>query len=457
MPTLNETEGIIQAIQAFLDEQLKQTLKKEIAEMKKPTEMVIKKKEQKLQPDYSYRTWIESFQNSIVFMKEEALSFATHTSKGIHSSVKSDNVIFLQTERTLPEGIVGSQHNKPPKIDANSNNTGNHAGHLKNILSILNVEYLSGRLYQFIINDDAVCKNYFVNISSSSAYSYLQGLLRENIKKPKTEERNKQLLFPLDKGYVCLVPLYPASLANYVFSYINTTRHSETAKQAREERKNGKGKTSYADILEVAVTKSGGDNAQNVSRLNNEQSGRNYLLPSLPPPTISKHMPNHEHDIRLSKYINSIFQSKRFVYQAQKDVKAIFAVVEDKRNNQEIRNKRKEALAAILHNLFAIAEFMRSKLPAGWSKEYQLEMHQKLWLDPMRAELIDEEGFATKREQTDWISKVIEDFANWINALLKDEFVKHQADFSDDEYIEWEREIEAMKKQYERMGRGVFL
>lgn len=457
MAKLNNTHSIIQAIQAFLDEQLKQVLKKEIAEMKKITEMSIKKKEQKLQEDYNYRTWIESFQNSIVFMKEEALSFATHTSKGIHSSVKSDNIIFLQTENTLPEGIVGSQHNKNPKIDANSNNTGSHAGHLKNILSILNVEYMSGRLYQFIINGDAVCKEYFISIISDSAYSYLQDLLRENIQSPKIEERNKQILLPVDKGYVCFVPLYPASLANSIFDRINTIRYSETAKQAREERKNGKGRTPYTDILEVAVTKLGGDNAQNVSRLNNEQSGRNYLLPSLPPPTISKYMPNYQHDIRLSKYIKSIFQSKRFVYQTQKDIKAIFAVVKDTRNNQEVRDKRKEALAAILHNLFAVAEFMRSKLPAGWSKEYQLDMHQKLWLDPKRAELIDEEDFATKRKQTDWINKVIEDFATWINALLKDEFVKHRADFSDDEYIEWEREIEAMKKRYERMGRGVFL
>ena len=40
---------------------------------------------------------------------------------------------------------------------------------------------------------------------------------------------------------------------------------------------------------------------------------------------------------------------------------------------------------------------------------------------------------------------------------MQSEFKAIANDFGDTEHLEWEREIEDMKKRYERAGKGVFL
>ncbi len=185
-----------------------------------------------------------------------------------------------------------------------------------------------------------------------------------------------------------------------------------------------------------------------------KQGGRNYLLPSLPPPSISKNDDNES--FRPSKFAKSIF-AKPLKYQCQKDIRYVFEVVEDSRNIVEVRDKRKRALDVMLQTIFSLAEYMRTSLPSGWSKDYELNMAEKYWLDPMRADLEGEEEFAQVREQGEWIKEIIDNFASWLNALLKEEFPQHKNDIADEEFIEWEREIEDMKKQYQRVGKGVFL
>lgn len=97
-------------------------------------------------------------------------------------------------------------------------------------------------------------------------------------------------------------------------------------------------------------------------------------------------------------------------------------------------------------------------MPAGWSKDYELERHEKLWLDPKRADLEGEEEFKAERELTDaWHAQIIHSFARWLNTLMQTEFKAIASDFGDAEHLNWEREIEDMQKRYERAGKGVFL
>lgn len=87
-----------------------------------------------------------------------------------------------------------------------------------------------------------------------------------------------------DANFEVLVPLYPASLVHQVYQQIQEHRFGEAnkaARQARRERKPHDGV--YCDYPGLAVKKLGGTKPQNISQLNFERKGMNYLLSSLPP------------------------------------------------------------------------------------------------------------------------------------------------------------------------------
>ena len=81
-------------------------------------------------------------------------------------------------------------------------------------------------------------------------------------------------------------------------------------------------------------------------------------------------------------------------------------------------------------------------------------MNQKYWLDPKRAELDDEEDFKQARENEDWRKAIEEEFANWLQGLLRTEFKAFAHHFADPEHNEWKREMEDEIKKTLRLGKG---
>ncbi|EJS85444.1 type I-F CRISPR-associated protein Csy1, partial [Pasteurella multocida] len=81
------------------------------------------------------------------------------------------------------------------------------------------------------------------------------------------------------------------------------------------------------------------------------------------------------------------------------------------------------------------------KQPAGWSKDSQLEMCEKYWLDPKRVHLPDEEAFRAEYEKGEWVAEVERRFALWLNKCLQKRFPHIAKDFDDAEYHEWRRNI----------------
>jgi CRISPR-associated protein Csy1 len=61
--------------------------------------------------------------------------------------------------------------------------------------------------------------------------------------------------------------------------------------------------------------------------------------------------------------------------------------------------------------------------PAGWSRDASfddLADEEKLWLDPLGAELPEEVGFASRWLSMDWTGRIGERFGKWLNAQLQD-------------------------------------
>lgn len=456
---LESIQEIDKAIKGFLQTELdiaidRELKKKTQTQKNNLSEQNLNKKRDglydKLKSDYESTCWLAEVFNSIQEMQNHQLSFATHTAKGIHTALKTENVISISNTK-LPVGLVGSQSIPHLMIDANSNNPGSHSGYLKYIIGFINVEVNGVRIYELIQSENVVMMEFFKKHQQESGFDYLNKLL---LKKPlgeQTDGKNKQLLFyQQDGNYTCLIPLYPTSITHYVYQKISNVKYSEVNLQARKNRRENKDPAPYCDMPNLAVTILGGTNSNNVSRLNNIQGGRNYLLPSLPPKI------SQGREFSLSKFCENFFESKTLKYHIQDDFNYVVQVVKDTRNTIDVRDKRKDAIDRLLHTIFGIAHALQNK-PAGWSKEYALPLAQKIWLDPYRADLDGEAKFADEKTKQEWQKTILQDFASWFNQQLRSTVKELKFDFADAEYNEWQREIEEMQKFYERLGKGVFL
>lgn len=402
---------------------------------------------------YSVNNWIADATTRMA----KQLNFGTHISKGVHPDAKGDNVSF-EVINNLSETIVGTHSIDSSYIDANGN-----AAALP-LAAFFDFEINETTKIRDLILDDNTDFVASLNSDQTLANTYQQTFkeaLQNNIIEPVTHERNKQTLWVTNAyeetdieqlNYINIVPLYPSVLTHEVYQRVNHLKFSDENKAARDNRfKKTAEQRPYVSLNNLATVQLGGTKPQNVSLLMSKQGGRNYLLPSLPP------IIKQDRAFKLSKFANSIF-STGMEYNAREAIQNIFKSIKDTRNIFDVRDARKRAIDEVLYQIFAAAEDIRTTLHAGWSKDYELDRIEKLWLDPKRADLEGEAEFKAEREEDDaWHSQIVHRFARWLNTLMQAEFKQIANDFGDAEHLEWEREIEDMKKRYERAGKGVFL
>ena len=448
------------AVKAFLASQYEKKTETEQKQLAKAIENKAHEKVAKLKETladakdkYSVNNWISDAATRMA----KQLSFGTHISKGVHPDAKGDNVSFEVTN-DLSEAIVGTHSIDSSYIDANGNAAAlplaaffdfeiNETTKIRDLILADNADFIAS-----LNSDQTLASTYQQTFKSA-----LQNIISE----PVTHERNKQTLWVTNayEGtdidqlvYINIVPLYPSVLTHEVYQRINHLKFSDENKAARDNRFKKAGEQQpYVSLNDLATVQLGGTKPQNVSLLMSKQGGRNYLLPSLPP------IIKQDRAFKLSKFANSIF-STGMEYNACEAIQNIFKSIKDTRNIVDVRDARKRAIDEVLYQIFAAAEDIRTTLPAGWSKDYELDRIEKLWLDPKRADLEGEAEFKAEREEDDtWHSQIVHCFARWLNTLMQAEFKQIASDFGDAEHLEWEREIEDMKKRYERAGKGVFL
>ena len=138
-------------------------------------------------------------------------------------------------------------------------------------------------------------------------------------------------------------------------------------------------------------------------------------------------------------------------------LKELYEVVAEQKNTVDVRDARKDALDLIIAGIFKLVETIQTSYTAGWSKDYQLSMAEKYWLDPYRVRLEGEEEFAKNREQSDWVQEIVELFSLWLNQRLQKRFKNIASYFGDTEFTEWQREIEQAIKASLRSGKELFI
>ena len=216
----------------------------------------------------------------------------------------------------------------------------------------------------------------------------------------KTDGLVKQVYFPVEGAYHLLSILTPSGMLTELKERIDSMRFSDASKEAREARKHQHYHAQgFNDILDLTVTVYGGSKPQNISVLNNQNSGRSYLLPCKPPKLDQRatRLPSRD-----------FFKQTLFVRDFDVYFKSLFELMALDINNMHIRDGIRKVLHKIvdevMYRAFCVREFA-----GGWSQteHYQaLPKAQQLWLD---AALLEK-----RLEDDEWQEVIAKALRQWL-------------------------------------------
>ena len=304
------------------------------------------------------------------------------------------------------------------------------------VFKFLRIEVDGRRLLDWAQADDADLKSALSDNPETAAawVSAFASLVRTD-NAAATHPMAKQVYWlcgddPLDDAqYHLLQPMFSSTLAHAVHADIQDARFGEankTARQAFRERKPSD--MPYRDYRNLVARKLGGTKPQNISQLNSERGGVNYLLSSLPPPAWKPA------GIQLLKQESAFTRLIGFGGMRKLVGTLIEFLKDDPDPTMETREHRKTIEQAIGQELAMFGVAVRGQYAAGWTRDPEcgLPECEQLWLDPDRTELevrsdpqqpqwtISDEAFIAAYENGSWPDDVAERFGNWLNARLRE-------------------------------------
>ncbi len=396
----------------------------------------------KLQPDDPQRAEVRAS-----FAPDEWLASAakrvaqiqavTHSLKPIHPDARGTN-LYVEPVKLATLAELGSH---ALQEDFESDVVGNAAA--LDVYKFLKLEANSRSLLTALLaqDADALAALHSDPAQAQTLRDAFVSLTQPRAGGPSSHTLAKQLYWLTgsdacaDGDYALLAPLYATSLAHAVHAQLQQDRFGETNKAARNAKKERKAHDGILhDYPGLAVQNLGGTKPQNISQLNSERRGMNYLLSSLPPQW-------RINEQRLPVQADSVFER---LFNARPEVrralKALRQLLEsDPAANQTTRLQRDDWVAALVDEMVALAAELEQAQPPGWTLEPRfadLNRDEQLWLDPLRAELPDEAEFAQDWLAMDWPEAIGKRFGNWLNARLQG-----QLQFGDIEFRAWKEEL----------------
>jgi len=227
-----------------------------------------------------------------------------------------------------------------------------------------------------------------------------------------------------DGDFHLLQPLFSSSLAHAVHADIQEARFGEANKRARQAFRNREPhEGTYRDYRNLVARKLGGTKPQNISQLNSERGGVNYLLASLPP-TWALDRP------RALLHLDSAMEPLAYLRSIRQPLDELKTfLLSDPPRNDETRQKRRSIEQELGAQLASFAAEARGRYEPGWTRspDCRLPLCEQLWLDPERIDLPLREGheqadadFNAAYHRGEWPDEVAGRFANWINERLRE-------------------------------------
>ena len=423
-PETGGKAGYRAAISAFLQERLQAKLDKLKPDDPQRDEVIA---------SFAHDVWLTSAAKRV-----EQIQAVTHSLKPIHPDARGTN-LYVEP-RTLPPLAELGSHALGERFVGDV--VGNAAA--LDVYKMLKLE-VNGRslLTALLAQDaDALAALHTDPAQAQALRDAFVSLTQPRAEGPSSHTLAKQLYWLTgtdacdDAHYTLLAPLYATSLAHAVHAQVQEDRFGEAnkaARQARRERKVHDGV--FHDYPGLAVQNMGGTKPQNISQLNSERRGMNYLLSSLPPKwkVNAQRFPTHADSV-FTRY----FDSRPLVRQT---VKTLRRYLESNPNPvKDTRDHRKELVDMLVDEMVNMAAELQHALPPGWTLDdprfSALNEDEQTWLDALRAELPEEDDFANRWLAMEWPDAIGTRFGNWLNARLEGKL-----SFSDIEFRAWKKEL----------------
>lgn len=393
-PLTGEAGAIRQVIQQFIAERLQTKL-----DGLKPDDDA---KRLALHAEHDFETWVADAARRV-----GQIQLATHTLKPIHPDARGSS-LHAFPDRVTP-GLVGTHslaQGRPSDV------VGNAAA--LDVYKFLSLQYQGRSLMQLVLVDNPAFRA-ALSDDADKAQTWQQAFaaITETKTPFASHSLAKQLYFPLpDGGYHLLAPLFPTSLAHCVHQTMREDRFGDEAKAARDaRRKNLPWHKGFREYPNLGIRKFGGTKPQNISQLNSERYGENWLLPSVPP--VWKQMLVRPPLNTDSVFAGSFSRGVR-IRELTRTLRLFLANTQH--NNMRIRQTRSNLLASICDEAIHFAARL-GQLSAGWSVDPACRLHaaEVLWLDPVRRQ---DELFMSFFGTRDWQLEVSQRFANWLNQAI---------------------------------------
>ena len=390
----------------------------------------------KLVAEFEFPVWILAAAERV-----KRLQAVTHSLKPVHPSAKGSSVYCVAAEM-VDTGLVGT-YCLGTRVDLDV--VGNAA--VLDVYSFLRLPFEGSTLLHFMLSGDAD-----VSMALSDDVAIAAGLVERftGIVEPRGATSShglaKQLYWNTataggdEQAYHLLAPLFATSLAHRVFMTVDSARFGELSKEARLARREGRFSDQVVhDYADLAVQKLGGTKPQNISQLNSERRGGNYLFASLPPRWKSA---------GVTPLLKSTSMFTRFERRSNvgRQVRELLAFLQsDPSSNLATRERRDMLVMALVEELVLFTLEMRT-LDAGWSQsvECQLGAAERRWLDPRGYVSADEGALAAL--PSDLAEPIGQAFARWLNRRLRDPLP-----MGDAEYHHWcslaQRELELVEDE----------
>lgn len=344
--------------------------------------------------------------------KIKQLKIATHLLKASHPYAKGTNV-FCEPQQVPDTACVSSKYT----CDGVQDVVGNAA--CLGFYSFLMLDFQGSTILELIDSADTDLAKIFSDVPDESQQLFEDFL---SVKSTSTAVSShtfaKQLYWligdePLDDTHFhILAPQYSSALAQYVYEVIRDDLFGDLAKSAREaKKKKVTSELTVNDYADLAIQKLGGSKPQNISKLNANRSGINYLLPSLPPT-------QNKNGVRPIYWRESFFRGLERHSKIRAGLDTLRKFLDSKRaKNEKTRDRREDLLCRLIDEIESRA-LMLLDLEPGWTKDERCKLSdsEKLWLDPGRSNV--DTNFANLRNNLDWQKSVSQKFGSWMNNQL---------------------------------------
>lgn len=374
------------------------------------------------------------------------IAVATHVAKATHPDLKAKLVTNPHVRfDTLPaHNEVGSHLLSMSDSLADTTGDGAHNAAAYELYLLLDIVFEGKHLGTWLDENDLDVTLAFSPATASdeeakSLADKYASLLKEK-SNLASDTRAKQLYWLVgddasdNTAYHLLAPLYATSLAHAIYNVIQQDRFGEEGKLARQARSEGKWHDGVVcDYPDLAVQKLGGTKPQNISQLNSERRGNNYLLSCAPPLWVTA---KRRAPWRLPSVFDRIYGAREEV---QITVRALLRFLKGgPPQNVGTRNRIDAHVDSLIDELVQMASDYQQGLDAGWSRDARVELAEaeQLWLDPHRAAIKEEVDFRERWLWQDWPAEIGRRFGNWLNAQLEGHLP-----VGDAEMRQWRKEL----------------